>query len=131
MKKGLINKGQSLIEILVATGIIAVVLVGVSDLITRSMSLSSFQANKNTAINIAQNQLNFYRQARDQQPTDFFLDPVGKYSTCVGTIDSKYTCQITYTTEGDGVNMRVNINWTDGNKNIVTTLSQFLARPTK
>lgn len=131
MKRRNTHKGQSLIEILVATGIIAVVLVGVSDLITRSMNLSSFQANKNAAVNIAQNQLNFYRQARDQQPMDFFQDPVGRYSTCVGTIDPMYSCQIIYTVEGSGLKMQVNVSWTDGDKNVVTTLSQFLAKPTR
>lgn len=128
------DKGQSLIEILVATGIIVLVLVGVSDLITRSLGLSSFQASMSGAINIAQNQLNYYRQLRDLKPTDFFVDPQTNYSTCVGTFDAvKYGCTITYDTVGvtNGVNMRVSIAWKDGDKDIKTELAQILAKPYK
>lgn len=128
--------GQSLIEILVAIGIIAVVLVGVSDLITRSLSLASFQASKTVATNIAENQLNYYRQARDQAPTTFFADPNPQagYSTCVGNTDPvKYACTINYDSSGiaNGTNMTVSIVWKDGDKVITTQLSQVLAKPTK
>lgn len=134
MKHNQFHTGQSLIEILVATGIIAVVLVGVSDLITRSMALTTFQASTNSAVNIAQNQLNYYRQLKDQRPTDFFTDPQGRFGTCVGDYDqTKYTCTIVYDTTGiaNGVNMIVSVAWKDGDKNINTQLSTVLAKPTK
>ena len=134
MKKHYYNKGQSLIEIVVAVGIIAVVLVGVSDLITRSLSLTSFQASKNAAVNIAQNQLTYYRQKRDLNPTDFFIDPQASYSSCNWYIFDtvKYGCMITYSTIGTiGVNMKVKITWNDGDKTINTELAQDLAKPTK
>jgi len=67
------NFGQSLIEIVVAVGIIAVVLVGASDVISRSLNLASFQASNNVAVNIAQNQLNYYRQQRDLSLPVFLL----------------------------------------------------------
>jgi len=128
--------GQSLIEIVVAVGIIAVVLVGVSDLITRSLGLSSFQKSKNMAVSIAQNQLTYYRQQRDQNPTDFFIDPNTNYSSCDWYVFDKvnYACTITYSAIGDpttGVSMKVTIVWKDGNKTINTELSQELAIPTK
>lgn len=134
MSKKIRNQlGQSLIEIVVAVGIIAVVLVGTSDLISRSLSLASFQSSKNEATNIAQNQLNYYRQQRDLHPTDFFDHPEN-YSLCVGSFDtSKYTCSIAYDTVGvdSGANMTVTIVWHDGDKEISTKLSQLLAKPTK
>lgn len=122
------GKGQSLIEIVVAVGIIVVVLVGVSDLITRSVGLSIFQSSKSVAENIAQNQLTYYRQQRDQRPTDFFINPG---TTCVGTFDAKYTCGITYSVIGNGVEMKVRVGWSDGGRGINTELSQVLAKPTK
>jgi Tfp pilus assembly protein PilV len=128
------NKGQSLIEIVVAVGIIAVVLVGVSDLITRSLGLSSFQAKKNEATNIAQSQLNKYRQARDMEPTRFFSadNPQKDFSLCE-TLNLKYTCTIGYDYTGvtNGVKMTVGVEWTDGDKNVTTELSQVLFKPTK
>lgn len=123
--------GQSLIEVVVAVGIITVVLVGVSDLITRSIGLAIFRSSKNTAVNIAQNQLTYYRQQRDQKPTDFFAN-LSSYTTCVGDSDPKYVCTITYSAIGTtGVNMKVSIIWKDGDKEINTELSQVLAKPTK
>ena len=129
-----ITKGQSLIEIVVAIGIIAVVLVGVSDVITRSLNLASFQANKSAAINLAQDQLNTYRQQRDLQPTIFFSTP--DPGDCSLPANSKYTCNITYIPSYDGggniisTNMKVTVSWTEGDKNLSVDLSQILNKPT-
>ncbi len=136
MKRQSCGDGQSLIEILIATSIIAVVLVGVSDLITRSLSLANFQASKTLATNIAENQLNYYRQAKDQSPATFFLDPNPQngFSTCVGNPDPvKYACSIIYDSSGvaNGTNMTVTVVWNDGDKVITTQLSQTLAKPSK
>lgn len=135
------HSGQSLIEIVIAVGIIAVVLVGVSDLITRSLGLASFQANKNIAVNIAQNQINYYRLVKDQEPTNFFTTNVqALYGDCVGEDfdSSKFVCTILYSIESldtDGlpslIRMNVNIKWMDGDNEINTRLSQILAKPTK
>jgi len=132
------NTGQSLIEILVAVSIIAVVLVGVSDLISRSLSLATFQTKKNAATNTAQDQLNYFRQIKDQEPTVFF-DNLTNYETCNPVYDEEnYTCEIFYTNETinaegkiSGVDMTVSITWSDGDKRIDTRLSQTLARPKK
>ncbi len=131
------NKGQSLIEIVVAVGIIALVLVGVSDLITRSLSLASYQTKKNQAINIAQDQLNHFRKFKDQEPLIFFEKP-SDYNVCEPGFDTtKYTCAITYSNEvyeGGvivGIDMKVSVGWIDGNNNIMTELSQTLAKPRK
>ena len=135
------SNGQSLIEIVIAVGIIAVVLVGVSDLITRSLGLASFQANKNIAVNLAQNQINHYRLVKDQEPTNFFTSNVQAiYGDCVGEDfdSSKFECSILYSIESFDVEglpnlikMNVNIKWMDGDNEINTLLSQILAKPTK
>ena len=134
-------KGQSLIEIVVAVGIIAVVLVGVSDLITRSLGLASFQASKNDATNIAQDQLNYFRQLKDQEPIRFFSKPgdVYVYQDCNPGYDvTKYTCNVIYSNEIRdsennivGVDMTVSVGWKDGDNNIKTELIQTLAKPIK
>lgn len=123
--------GQSLIEIVVAVGIIAVVLVGVSDLITRALSLASFQAGKNEAVNIAQNQLNYYRQKKDENP-DLFFDS-GLVNFCVFGFDTtKYQCEISYTnTTPEKTDMKVNVKWHNGSSEIETELSQTLVKPPK
>lgn len=128
------HRGQTLIEIVVAVGIIAVVLVGVSDLVTRSLNLASFQADKHEAENIAQNQLNYYRQARDIEPTNFFSEenPQRDYSECVGAFNiEKYECSIAYVNVANGVEMTVTIVWNDGDKQISIPMTQVLSIPTK
>lgn len=136
-----LTKGQSLIEIVVAVGIIAVVLVGVSDLITRSLGLSNFQSSKNAATNIAQDQLNYFRQLKDREPNKFFAKPgdVYTYKDCYPGYDvTKFSCLIIYSNEIRdsennivGVDMTVSIGWKDGNNSIKTELIQTLAKPTK
>lgn len=129
-------KGQSLIEIVVAVGIIAVVLVGSSDLISRALNLASYQAGKNDSDNVAQYQLDYYRQQRDLNPASFF-DSVSGYVSgnfdCVNVDTTKYSCSIIFDDEGvtNGVRMTVNVVWHSGDKNITTSLSQVLAKPTK
>ena len=124
--------GQSLIEIVVAVGIIAVVLVGVSDLITRSLGLTSFQSSKTVAVNIAQRQLTYYRQKRDEIPADFFVDTQANYGSCVGMDGlSNYDCSIIYSDITNGLNMTVTVKWRDGDNEITTQLSQILAKPSK
>lgn len=141
MSKSLIKNGQSLIEIVVAVGIIAVVLVGVSDLITRSLGSSSFQARKTAAVNIAQYQLNFFRQLKEREPKNFFtVNMQANYGVCDTTgIDfdqAKYECTVGLVptmsgSEVVGALMEVNIKWTEGDKEINTTLNQELAKQTK
>lgn len=133
-----ILRGQSLIEIVVAVGIIAVVLVGVSDLITRSLSLASFQASKNEAVTIAQSWLNYYRQKKDENP-DLFFDaasgnPTNGFSTCT-TGSPKYSCVINYSNpnppNNTKIDMKVSVTWQNGSNSIVTELSQTLVKPPK
>ena len=134
-------KGQSLIEIVVAVGIIMVVLVGVSDLISRSLSLASFQAGKNAATNIAQSQLNHFRQQKDLEPSVFFtganlVTPSPCYNAGVDFDDTKYICTVEFVNnEVSGViestEITVNVEWKDGDKTINTRLTQTLVKPKK
>lgn len=134
--------GQSLIEIVIALGIIVVVLVGVSDLISRSLSLASYQATKNQATNIAQDQLSYFKHEKELAPTDFFLrqDVQSGNGDCDNTanIDStKFVCKIQFEYIYDG-SMKINgvivtasVTWKKGNDEVTTKLSQTLAKQIK
>jgi type II secretory pathway pseudopilin PulG len=131
----IVFKGQSLIEIVVAVGIMALVLVGVSDLITRSLSLASFQAKKNIAINIANSQLTHFRQEKELNPTAFFASVAGNPTVqCFEVTEPVIKkCVIKYDNTGipNGTKMTVSVDWSDGDKTITTELNQILAKPTK
>lgn len=137
------HTGQTLMEIVVAVGIISLVLVGVSDIISRSLNLTTFQSEKNNAVNLAQKQLNYYRGERDKAPTTF-INNLDNYRLCQGTlaengkIDGVYTCQISYQDLGSIIKMTVVVSWDGGKKDtfgqeamMSTTLTQELAKPTK
>jgi type II secretory pathway pseudopilin PulG len=142
IKRRQFHSGQSLIEIVVALGIIVVVLVGVSDLITRSLSLASFQASKNEATNIAQDQLSYLKHEKELEPTAFFLrqdvqNGIGDCDNSINFDTEKFVCklQFEYLYDGptrlDAIIASAVVTWKNGDKEIVTKLSQTLVKPIK
>lgn len=129
-KLRLTNKGQMLIEIVVAIGIIGLVLVGVSDLMTRSLMVVTFQKQKYEAVLILKKMLTDYRAERDSNPEGFYnsagnvvLDP------CVsGKI---YKCVVTMVKSADSVLVSIVSEWEDGGKAYSVSLSQSFARTIK
>ena len=75
MKINLLNNfsGQMLIEVVIAIGIIALVLVGVSDLMTRSLRVVTFQKQRDEANAYLQKMQNDLKAQRDADPEGFFL----------------------------------------------------------
>ncbi len=66
-----------LIEIVIAVGILALVLIGVSDLMTRTQRVSTFQAKRDEANSVAKKILNDYRLQRDIDPETFATTVTG------------------------------------------------------
>lgn len=123
------HRGQTLIEIVMAIGIIGLVLVGVSDLMTRSIRVVSFQKQKDEALIIIKKMLIDYKAARDTDPEGFYtaidnatIDPCVANSVykCVVTVDKPPTL--------DSVNISILAEWLDGGKTYSVTLSQSLTR---
>jgi type II secretory pathway pseudopilin PulG len=129
-KLGIKNGGQMLIEIVVAIGIIGLVLVGVSDLMTKSVRTTSFQKQKAEALTIIKERLGDYKTARDTNPESFYssaenalIDP------CV--IDKPFRCLITMEKYPDSVKVSIKAEWLDGGKTYEVSLSQLLFREKK
>jgi type II secretory pathway pseudopilin PulG len=125
------QKGQMLIEIVVAVGIIALVLVGVSDLMTRSSRVVTFQKQKDEAVTVAQRCLNYYRTERDSNPVEFYTKAEnGSLGACPS---ESYTGTITPGTDvlPDSVRVTATVGWTDGPNNFSVSLSQSLAKEIK
>ncbi|KKT55109.1 MAG: hypothetical protein UX08_C0010G0026 [Candidatus Collierbacteria bacterium GW2011_GWB1_45_35] len=119
-----------LIEIVVAVGIIGLVLIGVSDLMTRSVGVVSFQKQKKEALMIITKKLNDYKTERDTNPDNFYttvesstIDP------CV--IDKPYKCLVTVDKTVDAVKISITAQWQDGGRPYETSLSQSLSRTVK
>ncbi len=124
------NKGQMLIEIVVAVGIIALVLVGVSDLMTRSLRVVTFQKQKDEAGGLVQKILNDYKVQRDINPDNFYNTVTGEViDPCES--GKPYKCTVTVDKTADGVLVSVLVEWSDGGNTFNMTLSELLARTTR
>lgn len=124
------HKGQMLLEIVVAIGIIGLVLVGVSDLMTRSTRVVTFQKQKDEALNIAQKLLSQYRYQRDSNPQLFYDSAASTViNPCVtGLI---YICNVTMTKSASSVLINVRVDWTEGGQTYNVSLHQSLAKDQK
>ncbi len=119
-----------LIEIVVAIGIIGLVLVGVSDLMTRSVSVASFQKQKEEAITIIKKILNDYKSDRDTNPDGFYAAISGSIiDPCKDGLP--YRCLVTVSKNSDSVTITVTAEWEDGGKTYKTALTQSLSRTIK
>ncbi len=124
------NRGQMLIEVVVALGIIGLVLVGVSDLMTRSTRVISFQKQKDEALNISQKILTQYRVQRDS-------DSLGFYNTVASTVmdpcvsGKPYVCNVTIVKSATEVLVSVKVDWSDGGQTFNVSLSESLSKDIK
>ncbi len=123
-------KGQMLIEVVVAIGIIVLILVGTSDLTTRSLRAVTFQKQKDEAVLILQKLLNDYRSQRDS-------DPAGFYSTVTSEVidpciaGKPYKCTVLVDKTADAVTLTAMADWDEGGKTLSVKLVESLARTIK
>lgn len=116
-----------LIEVVVALGIIGLVLVGVSDLMTRSVSVVNFQKQKDEALSIIEKMLTDYKRERDLDSESFYSAAADNIvDPCV--VDKPYKCIVTMITTADSVNIQITAEWQNGGKDYSVSLSQSLAR---
>lgn len=128
-----------LIEIVVAIGIIGLVLVGVSDLMTRSINVSTFQKQKDEAITIIKKMLTDKKTERDQNPVAFYDQWVDGTTTlppdrCVPEI-ALYSCEVTVNKATEAIAITVRAEWQEGdvvnktnNKTYSASMTQSFSR---
>lgn len=119
------NKAQMLIEIVIAVGVLALVLVGVSDLMTRSQIVSSYQRRSDEALSIAKKILNDYRTQKESDPSNFKDNVVGlDKQVCVEGKD--YSCVVTITKNSNSVNLLIKVSWPEGSNTLNVSLDQII-----
>lgn len=122
------NRGQMLIEIVVAVGILALVLIGVSDLMARSQRLSGYQTKRDEARSIAQSLLNDFRIQNQSDPEVFEAAVVG-FSRDVCVTGKEYSCTAEITKNGGSVDILITVSWTDGNNTLSVKMEQKITKP--
>lgn len=123
-------KGQSLIEVLIALGIISMVITGVATIVTQSLTNAQFSKEQDTATKYAQEGLETVRSIRDQNYNAFALLN-GRYCLAKNTqslgdiqpscatpnVDQFIREVAIETTPGCNANVSkvtVTVSWTDG-----------------
>jgi len=114
-----------LIEIVISVGILALVLIGVSDLMTRTQRVSTFQAKRDEANSIAKQILNDYRLQRDNDPDGFAASVTGiNRQTCVE--GKEYSCVALVESVNGDVDVTVTVSWVEGENTFSINLNQKL-----
>lgn len=117
--------GQMLVEVVVAVGVLALVLIGVSDLMTRTQRVSTFQAKREEATEIAKSILNDYRLQRDNDPETFPATVTGiNRQTCVEGKD--YACVAVVENVNDDISINIIVSWVEGENTFSVNFSQKL-----
>lgn len=114
-----------------AIGIIALVLVGVSDLMTRSLRVTTFQKQRDEASGILQKIQNDYKAQRDNDPEGFYTTlPLSTINDpCV--VGKPYKCTISVDKQADLVTITATAEWGDGGNQLSVSSVQSLVRITK
>lgn len=120
------SRGQMLIEVVISVGVLALVLIGVSDLMTRTQRVSTFQAKREEANSIAKSILNDYRLQRDADPVNFATNVAGlNRQTCVE--GKEYSCNAVAEVVGADVSILITVSWVEGENTFSINLSQKLS----
>ncbi len=123
------KKGQSLIEILVAIGILGVMLVGVVAGATVGLKGARISRERAYAKSLADKKTEQVRTIRDTDP-DLFFDLGSRNESATDSTGPGYTITTTYTLQPSGVLMSVVVvvGWTDGNSSYNVTESTYLSK---
>jgi len=125
MKK---NQGQSLIEMVVAIGVVMIIIVALVAVATISVRNANFSRNQSLATKYAQEGIEEARRLRDEEGNNFFIDnPSGCNIT--DTPAEGFSRQRTCSFDGDKtMTVTVVVSWTDAKG---THKSELTTRLTK
>jgi type II secretory pathway pseudopilin PulG len=123
MKLEIKSKGQMLIEIVIAVGILALVLVGVSDLMTRSSRITTFQKKRDEAYTVARSIINTYRLQKDSDPGNFESNVIG-LNMAICEEGKDFSCLATISKNNGSVDISVKVSWPEGQNVLSITMNQ-------
>ncbi len=113
------NKGQMLLEVTVAVGLMVLVLVAAAKLTTQSIKTSRIRIDRQQASKMVNACLNMAREEKDNNVSEFFMDGYEYKTRCSCQGVSNATCSITFypaeTAPGEAkkVYVVVYVNWDD------------------
>ncbi len=121
------DKGQTLVEMVIATGLVAFVLVALVAGATVGLRSARLSRERNMATKLATGELVKARQERDADPETFFGDAGVSGPTNSGT-NPVYSITVTKTLNGSQMEVEALVEWTDGDKQFSVAQSTFLTK---
>lgn len=120
------NQGQSLVEVIAATGIVLLIITGIITATNRSVKNSDFSKSQALATKYAQEGIENARSLRDQDPTAFW-SKTGTENETINNGNFSFTRKITYSKITDD-KMRVTavVQWQDASGNHQTNQELIL-----
>jgi type II secretory pathway pseudopilin PulG len=115
MKKLSSQKGQTLIEMMIALSIVVLVLLALITLITVSLRNASFSKNHSLATQYAQEALEEVRALRDQEGWEDFEDACDEnFSSLLTPLPSMFNRTIDCEGSVNSKTVTATVSWTDG-----------------
>lgn len=124
-------KGQTLLEVVVATGVVGVALVAMTITVISGVKMARVSRERSEALRIAEDKLESIRNERNMDPDDFFGLGSREYTIETSGEAPVYTIEarVDEIIAGEDVDVEVVVSWVDGdneysiNKN--TALSKW------
>lgn len=126
MKTLKVNKGQSIIEVVVALSLVVLIIVGLVKVSVSSINNTAFARDQRAATKYAQEGIENARQCKEENEVAFWNKSCPELAAPTNT---KFTRQITYTQIEEG-KMQVDavVNWTDGRGQHESNLTTYLTK---
>lgn len=121
------QKGQTLIEMVIAVGLVAFVLVGLVAGAIVSLQTARLARERNVANQLVATELENARQERDADPISFFADTGVTGPTTVGE-NPAFQVTVTKTLDVDQMEILVEVSWDDSGKTFHVEQSTYLTR---
>ena len=122
--------GQIIAEVVIAIGLLGLILVGLSDLITKSTVSVRLNKQKDEAARAVDARLSYLKQERDRDTNNFFTVIVNQ-STCTWPIAVSFTltCAQSFTVDANGALVSVTGTWTNKTANDTSvSLSTYITK---
>lgn len=121
------GEGQTLVEMVIAIGLVALVLVGLVAGTTASLKSARLSKERNQATEYAQAEIENARRVRDTEPETFFSTTGVTGPVTTGTAPV-YSVTTTKTLIGNQMEVLVEVTWNDAGNDYNVTQTTYLTK---
>lgn len=140
------SSGQTLLELVISVGVVAVIITGLVVAATSSLRFAQESRLRSTAVKYAQESLELARQIRDTQPSETFLSKsgTGTQSWCLDSLGvwtlgdadscppifdgSPFTRSVLFTWNDPIMTVQSSVSWRVGTSKQTTQLQTYLTQ---